>query len=153
MTSDEPDDRWIWSNDERVAGLPGTPEPVRCEFCGAMRYHKGIKFGDRIIWPPYGAERCTCPQAVKAYEGEKTAKAAEEEARRKAEAERKMRERINRIIGESGMGDRFLRRTFETFQLTDDNRRAAAAARRYADSFDSLLPAPGLQSPAETACL
>ena len=49
-----------------------------------MRYHKGFKFGDRIIWPPYGAERCTCPQAVKAYEEEKAAKAAEEEARRKA---------------------------------------------------------------------
>ena len=45
-----------------------------------MRYHKGFKFGDRIIWPPYGAERCTCPQAVKAYEEEKAAKAAEEEA-------------------------------------------------------------------------
>ena len=43
-----------------------------------MRYHKGFKFGDRIIWPPYGAERCTCPQAVKAYEEEKAAKAAEE---------------------------------------------------------------------------
>ena len=91
------------------------------------------------------------PQAVKAYEEEKAAKAAEEEANRKAEAERKMRERINRIIGESGMGDRFLRRTFETFQLTDDNRRAAAAARRYADSFDTLLPRPGPPSPAATA--
>ena len=77
----------------------------------------------------------------------KAAKAAEEEARRKAEAERKMRERINRIIGESGMGDRFLRRTFDTFQLTDDNRRAAAAARRYADSFDTLLPRPGAPEP------
>ena len=112
-----------------------------------MRYHKGFKFGDRIIWPPYGAERCTCPQAVKAYEEEKAAKAAEEEANRKAEAERKMRERINRIIGESGMGDRFLRRTFDTFQITDDNRRAAAAARRYADSFDTLLPRPGAPEP------
>ena len=75
------------------------------------------------------------------------AKAAEEEANRKAEAERKMRERINRIIGESGMGDRFLRRTFDTFQITDDNRRAAAAARRYADSFDTLLPRPGAPEP------
>ena len=145
-TSDD-GDRWIWSNDERVADLPDTPAPVPCEFCGAMRYHKGFKFGDRIIWPPYGAERCTCPQAVKAYEEEKAAKVAEEEANRKAEAERKMRERINRIIGESGMGDRFLRRTFETFQLTDDNRRAAAAARRYADSFDTLLPRPGAPEP------
>lgn len=58
-----------------------------------------------------------------------------------------MRERIKRIVGESGMGDRFLRRTFDTFQLTDDNRRAAAAARRYADSFDTLLPRPGAPEP------
>ena len=31
-----------------------------------------------------------------------------------------MRDRIKRIVGESGMGDRFLRRTFSTFQLTDE---------------------------------
>ena len=85
-TSDD-GDRWIWSNDERVADLPDTPAPVPCEFCGAMRYHKGFKFGDRIIWPPYGAERCTCPQAVKAYEEEKAAKAAEEAARAEAQAD------------------------------------------------------------------
>ena len=58
-----------------------------------------------------------------------------------------MRERIKRIVGESGMGDRFLRRTFSTFQLTDDTKRAAAAARRYAEGFDALLPQPGRQDP------
>ena len=58
-----------------------------------------------------------------------------------------MRERIKRIVGESGMGDRFLRRTFSTFQLTDDNKRAAAAARRYAEGFDAMLPQPGRQEP------
>ena len=58
---------WIWSNDERLAGRPGVPEPVPCEFCGALRYHKGIQLGNRILWPPYGAERCTCPEAVAAY--------------------------------------------------------------------------------------
>ena len=51
------------------------------------------------------------------------------------------------IVGESGMGDRFLRRTFSTFQLTDDNKRAAAAARRYAEGFDAMLPQPGRQEP------
>ena len=58
-----------------------------------------------------------------------------------------MRDRIKRIVGESGMGDRFLRRTFSTFQLTDDNKRAAAAARRYAEGFDAMLPQPGRQEP------
>ena len=67
-----------------------------------------------------------------AYEKAKAEREAAEAAAAKAEEEKKMRERIKRIVGESGMGDRFLRRTFSTFQLTDDNKRAAAAARRYA---------------------
>ena len=138
---------WIWSNDERLAGRPGVPEPVPCEFCGALRYHKGIPLGNRILWPPYGAERCTCPEAVAAYEKEKAEREAAEAAAAKAEEEKKMRERIKRIVGESGMGDRFLRRTFSTFQLTDDNKRAAAAARRYAEGFDAMLPQPGRQEP------
>lgn len=112
-----------------------------------MRYHKGIPLGDRILWPPYGAERCTCPEAVAAYEKEKAEREAAEAAAAKAEEEKKMRERIKRIVGESGMGDRFLRRTFSTFQLTDDNKRAAAAARRYAEGFDAMLPQPGHQEP------
>lgn len=49
--------------------------------------------------------------------------------------------------GDKLMGDRFLRRTFSTFQLTDDNKRAAAAARRYAEGFDAMLPQPGRQEP------
>mgnify|MGYP002300948830 CR=1 FL=1 len=138
---------WIWSNDERLAGRPGVPEPVPCEFCGALRYHKGIQLGNRILWPPYGAERCTCPEAVAAYEKAKAEREAAEAAAAKAEEEKKMRDRIKRIVGESGMGDRFLRRTFSTFQLTDDNKRAAAAARRYAEGFDAMLPQPGRQEP------
>lgn len=138
---------WIWSNDERLAGRPGVPEPVPCEFCGALRYHKGILLGNRILWPPYGAERCTCPEAVAAYEKAKAEREAAEAAAAKAEKEKKMRDRIKRIVGESGMGDRFLRRTFSTFQLTDDNKRAAAAARRYAEGFDAMLPQPGRQEP------
>ena len=103
---------WIWSNDERLAGRPGVPEPVPCEFCGALRYHKGIPLGNRILWPPYGAERCTCPEAVAAYEKAKAEREAAEAAAAKAEEEKKMRDRIKRIVGESGMGDRFLRRIF-----------------------------------------
>lgn len=137
----------IWSNDERLAGRPDVPEPVPCEFCGAMRYHKGIPLGERILWPPYGAERCTCPEAVAAYEKEQAEAAARAEARRKADEEQKLRERIKRIVGESGMGERFLRRTFETYQITDENRRAAAVAKRYAASFDGLLPKRGEPEP------
>ena len=55
-----------------------------------------------------------------AYEKVKAEREAAEAAAAKAEEEKKMRDRIKRIVGESGMGDRFLRRTFSTFQLTDE---------------------------------
>lgn len=104
-------------------------------------------FGGRVMWAPYGPERCTCAEAVAAYEKEQAETAAREESERKAEEDRKLRDRIRKIIGESGMGDRFLRRTFDTFQITEDNKRAAVVARRYADSFDSLLPKRGEPEP------
>lgn len=72
---------------------------------------------------------------------------ARELAERRAEAERQQRENVKRLIGESGMGARFLRRTFQTYVITDDNRRAAAMAKRFADSFETLLPRPGEPEP------
>jgi len=151
MTSDP--GNWIWSNDERLAGRPGVPEPVPCEFCGALRYHKGIPLGDRILWPPYGAERCTCPEAVAAYEKEKAEREAAEAAAAKAEEEQKMRERIKRIVGESGMGDRFLRRTFSTFQLTTTTSAQRQPPGATPKASTPCCRSPAVRSPAATACL
>lgn len=130
----------VMSNDPSVANKPDTPKPVPCEFCGKPRMTKGFRFGKRIIWAPYGPERCDCPEAVAAYEKAEAERKAKEEAQRKAEEDRKLRERIRKIIGESGMGERFLRRTFTTFEITEENRKAAATAQRYVNAFDALLP-------------
>lgn len=82
-----------------------------------------------------------------AYEKAEAERKAKEEAARKAEEDYKLREKIRRIIGESGMGERFLRRTFDTFEITEENKRAAAVASRYANAFDSLLPKCGEPEP------
>ena len=140
-------DMTVLCTDPEYAGNPGVPDPATCEYCGKIRPVKGFRFGDRIFWAPYGPERCDCAEAVAAYEKEQAEKKAREEAERKAEEERRLKERIRKIIGESGMGERFLRRTFETFEITEDNRRAATTAKRYADAFDSLLPSPGSPEP------
>ena len=137
----------ILCTDPEFEGVPGVPGPVPCEFCGKLRPTKGFRFGEKIFWAPYGPERCDCEQAVAKYEAEQAEKKAREEAERKAEEDRRMKERVRKIIGESGMGERFLRRTFDTFEITEDNRRAAATAKRYADAFDSLLPSPGSPEP------
>jgi len=133
------------SNDVSVAGLPSTPKPVICDFCGAERYTEGINLlGTRILWCPCGAEPCTCPEGITQYEREE----AEREAIRQREEQEKanslMRERVRKITGESGMGERFLQRTFDTFVTeTALQKQIKAFAQDYARNFESMLPKRG----------
>lgn len=137
--SSEPKNIYIMSNDPRAIGH-NPPEPVPCEYCGKPRYTEGFEFIGRIRWNPIGPKRCDCPDAVAAYEREKAEKEAQEKARREAEHEMRMRQRVTEIIGDSGMHARFLRRTFDTFQVTKENQRAILACKRYADNFREKMP-------------
>ena len=133
---------YIMSNDPEAVNC-NPPAAVCCEHCGAPRYSKGIVLGKRIMWMPYGAEPCTCPEAVAAIKKAESERLAKEEAERKVEENRKFKARIRKNIGESGMGDRFLRRTFETFEVTKDNQKAFNIAKQYADNFEVFLPKRG----------
>ncbi len=144
-TRPTPDSRGFVSSRD-FENVPGVPEPEVCEFCGATLYHKGIVIGERVLWTPV-VTHCTCPEAVSAYETAEAKRKAREAAECKAEENRKLRERVKKIVGESGMGERFSRRTFDTFQETPENRRALAACRKYADGFDSLLLKHGQPEP------
>lgn len=135
----EPKDKYIMSNEPEAEGYK-PPDPVPCEYCGKPRHTKGYIFLDRILWAPYGPERCDCPEAVAAYEKEKAEREAKEKAEREAEESRKMRERVSRIIGDSGMNARFLRRTFETYQPTRENQKALRVCKQYADTFREKQP-------------
>lgn len=135
------------SSDPEYAGRPDTPAPIPCEYCGALRYHLGVELYDGVRWFPSGPQPCTCHKATESREAAETARRMAEAAKREAVEAEKLRTKTRRILSESGMGERFRRRTFETFEITDSNRRAAAAAKRYADGFSTLLPKPGEPEP------
>lgn len=137
----EPEKRdiWIYSDSPEAAGF-NPPDPVPCEYCGKPRLTRGFKFGERIMWAPYGPERCDCPEAVAEYERQQAERDAEIEAKRREEEAREMRKRVRRIIGDSGMNARFLRRTFDTFQPTSENQKALRVCAAYADNFREKLP-------------
>ncbi len=114
------------------------PKPVPCEFCGKLRHHHGVRIGKGIIWFREEPEPCTCKEGREKYEADRKAK-KEAEAREKAEEEERRRQkRIARIIKNSGMGERFLQRTFDTFSVTPENKRAFDIASRFAEKFDEL---------------
>lgn len=134
----DPDDLYVMSNDPAAAGH-NPPDPVPCEHCGKQRHTEGFWLCGSIKWKPW-PELCDCPEAVAAYEKAEAEREAEERAEREREESMKMRIRVREIIGNSGMSARFLRRTFDTFQIAEQNQRAFRACKRYADNFREKLP-------------
>lgn len=149
--SEQANDCRILSNDLRFAGRAETPPPVICEFCGSERYTEGLLMPfaqGKVLWFPGGAKPCTCPEGTAQHEQAVAAREAQESAKKKAEEDEKMRTRVKRVIGDSGMGERFLRRTFETFTTnTTEQERAKRAAMQYAGDFDKHLPKRGQPLP------
>jgi DNA replication protein DnaC len=111
------------------------PPDEQCEFCGKELHHEGLVIMDFVMWAPF-AERCDCEQAVK-----KWAEHDAEVERQKIEADRRARyeaeqARINRLLGQSGIGKRFQNRRFDTFKAdTPARKRAYQVAKDYADNF------------------
>lgn len=109
------------------------PKPSTCPYCGKTLYNDGLKIGKQFFWC-IEPDPCTCPQAVAQQERERAAK----EAREKAEEQRRWEEKQAKLIGQSGLSKRFLRRTFDTFRISPENEKAYRACRKYADSFGAL---------------
>lgn len=116
-----------------------TPQPPdeKCEFCGRTLRHEGLAlWGELIAWAPF-PEECTCEKAVEKRkqeeEQERERKAAEAEAQRN----QAMEEKINRLLGDSGIKKRFQDRRFETFKTdTPQRKRAWKTAKAYAENWD-----------------
>ena len=114
------------------------PPPVKCEFCGRTLYAHRFEFGQIIHW--FGPKPCTCEKAIEKAKREEAERLAEEKRKEEAERNRQLQERVRKIVGESGIGARFRQRTFETFQLTEENKKAATLCQKYADNFREKLP-------------
>lgn len=131
---------WVTSVEAVEQGykLPSDPPaPQVCQFCHSEKPARGVlsPFEPRTVafWSKEPQD-CDCPEseALRAAEGAELARVeeAEEAARRRAKFELRLKDsRIRR---------RFLTRTFETFEVTPDNKRGHDWARRYADQFDTL---------------
>lgn len=120
---------------ERPEKLLEIPKPEVCPYCGSVREYQCVVFADKIraVLPP---EPCNCTKAV----AERSYKALEEK-RLQAEYEQKramqeMKERIDRLLIDSGIKERFKRRTFDNFVAnTEQEKKAKAVAMRYAENF------------------
>lgn len=112
------------------------PPPGKCEYCGKELQPQGIVFlGEVMFWQPF-LPRCDCAKAKaywKDYDRKEAArKAAEEEEKRR----RAMQEKVDRLLGRSGIKKRFQQRTFPNFRCDTQGRiKNYKIAKEYADNF------------------
>ena len=93
----------VIKSNEPEAAKYNPPAPVKCEYCGALRYTSGIVLKDHVLWAPTGPEACKCEKAQAAKAAAAEIRRAQEEAAAAAERAEQERERIKRIIGASGV--------------------------------------------------
>ncbi|WP_422446169.1 ATP-binding protein [Thermoanaerobacterium sp. DL9XJH110] len=134
-SSQEPLTRRVTIDEARKYVNTGDILPITCEFCGKKLRASGLlihMLGTyKWIRTNDSYEDCDCEGARKQREKEL------EEALKKAqeEKERAYREKIERMIKESKLGERFMSRTFENFIIDDKNKEAYEIAKKYADEF------------------
>lgn len=138
----------VLSSDDRVLNISGCPADVACEFCGEVRYTKGVVLRVAspiaILWLPSGADPCACPEGKLHHETLKDELEKKREAAQKKESVKEMQKRVSKLIGESGMAERFLQKTFHSFVAdTPERKKTAAAAMAYARNFERLIPKRG----------
>ena len=114
------------------------PKEKECEFCGRKLFPLGLRAPRRaeiIEWT--GWQECICAESArhkKKLEAEKEKqRVAEEEAARKA----LLQERVRELFNMSQLGKRFMTRTFATWKLTPENKKAFESAKKYAEKFET----------------
>ncbi|MGB4439337.1 MAG: ATP-binding protein [Sedimentibacter sp.] len=116
------------------------PEPKTCKYCGKPLYHEGIILNGQVVfWKP-NPQHCTCDKAQKYWttvdENKRSAKEQEEMTQNRVQ----MQNKINRLLGKSGLKKRFLNRTFENFICKTPNQKIAfMTAKKYADKFQEYF--------------
>lgn len=130
----------IYTSKEVIAlGIPSDepiPKPKTCKYCGKTLYHECIVIaGKALVWWLNQPQRCDCEKAVEFW---KRWDAKQEELRKAqaiAEEQEQKRQKIEAILGRSGIKKRYLTRSFENFIVNDVNRKAYEIAKSYVDNW------------------
>jgi len=119
-------------------GIPhknAPPEPKICEFCGVTLYHEGIVLSGFVCLWNNNPRRCKCKNAVDYWTRYDTEEKQKRHDEKLAEKRRAMNERIQRLVGKSGIKKRFITRTFDNFKVNPTNQAAFKIAKDYVVNF------------------
>lgn len=114
---------------------PPVPEPQYCPYCNRKLGWKGLinPFDPKRIFSWCTVIDCDCEE----YKKNKEIKRIQEleEIRKREEQERKIeyKRKIEKLFEQSNISKRGMKRTFETFEINEENNRVYTMAKKYVD--------------------
>ena len=133
VTSDDPD-AGLWE--------PKPPEPVKCPYCGNNQYYAGYYHGHgRVQWYLNTVDAvipCKCDGMTRHIEKQRELYRQRLDQEKAEQQKKELKRLIEKNIRSSGMPEKFRRRTFSTFQVSNENSKAFRTCKAYADRFDEL---------------
>lgn len=127
------------SKEVEELGIPSTqpvPKPEKCKYCGKTLYYECVVLmGQAMIWN-LEKPRCDCEKAVAFWKGWDAKQEKIKKEKELAEERELRKQKIESILGKSGIKKRYLSRTLESFKVTAENSEAFKIAVDYIKQFD-----------------
>lgn len=126
------------SKEVEELGIPSTqpvPKPEKCKYCGKTLYYECVVLmGQAIIWN-LEKPRCDCEKAVAFWKGWDAKQEKIKKEKELAEEQELRKQKIESILGKSGIKKRYLSRTIDSFSVTAENKRSFEVATDYIKNF------------------
>lgn len=126
------------SKEVEELGIPSTqpvPKPEKCKYCGKTLYYECVVLmGQAMIWN-LEKPRCDCEKAVAFWKGWDAKQEKIKKEKELAEEQELRKQKIESILGKSGIKKRYLSRTIDSFFVTAENKRSFEVATDYIKNF------------------
>lgn len=126
------------SKEVEELGIPSTqpvPKPEKCKFCGKTLYYECVVLmGQAMIWN-LEKPRCDCEKAVAFWKGWDAKQEKIKKEKELAEEQELRKQKIESILGKSGIKKRYLSRTIDSFSVTAENKKSFEVATDYIKNF------------------
>lgn len=126
------------SKEVEELGIPSTqpvPKPEKCKYCGKTLYYECVVLmGQAMLWN-LEKPRCDCEKAVAFWKGWDAKQKKIKKEKELAEEQELRKQKIESILGKSGIKKRYLSRTIDSFSVTAENKRSFEVATDYIKNF------------------
>lgn len=126
------------SKEVEELGIPSTqpvPKPEKCKYCGKTLYYECVVLmGQAMIWN-LEKPRCDCEKAIAFWKGWDAKQEKIKKEKELAEEQELRKQKIESILGKSGIKKRYLSRTIDSFSVTAENKKSFEVATDYIKNF------------------